>query len=186
MKEKKLRGLFSLQQRWSEYVMLQNEDRRNGNKKMEKKAFARIWFLKKQTRSLSQEHLPKGLVLQERCLWSRKCSLACNKKCSNPFRTETRGAIATYCKSAQLRLEAVPVCTLRIKPLKSVPGDFILSLHWGFWWGEYKGIGNCPFSRWEISQYFCRGGGTCTISAGNQFYSVSSFSTWYLCSVVQN
>lgn len=76
-------------------------------KRLKKQAFPKIWFLKKQTDPVFQEHNLKGLILQEHYLWGHKSSLACSKKCSNPFRIETWETIATYPKSAQLWQEAV-------------------------------------------------------------------------------
>lgn len=156
-----------------------------------RQAFSRMWFLKKQAGPLSQEHLLKGLILQEHYLWGHKCTLTRSKKYSDPFRTETwdhcylpqiSTALTEGCGSyAHIYIDWESSYSSQFQGILFSTG-FTPRLFCG---GEYKRFWNCHFSKWEILQYFYSGG-TWTISVGNQFYNINFFSTWYLRSVMQN
>lgn len=142
MKQKKLRGLFSLKQHWSKCVMGWNEDWRNGKWKMKKGKL----FLESDFWRSKQDHSLKSIFWKA---WSCKSTtseainarwrIARSIRILLELRPET---IATYHKSARLWLKAVgamPVYTLIEDQATQVNSRGLYSqqvLHQGFFVGE--------------------------------------------------
>lgn len=187
MKQKQLRGLFSLGQSRLWYEM---KTEKVENRRWRKESFSWSLIFEKANRILKRKELfvLKDLILQEHYLWGHKFLLAYSKKCWNPFRTETQETLGTCHKSAWLWLNAVgamPVYTLcwELSPsclfwaiLYSTGFyDFMILYSSGlFWWRKCKSFWSCHLSKWEILQYFYSGG-TWPVLVGNQFYSISFF-----------